>query len=183
MGQEIGQRDLGFKKPSPVQQREVLSGTTSGLAADSCWGADPSCLGFAVFPQPFQPTLAPAPRKDSLQKGQRQLEDHERSPGLNQGRNGSWLRGPGCKACTQGTWGWLCWRSRSFWQRWKNSQSRSVEMTQKRGPWEKIHLLCSGTGDFGIQHVSSCTRSQLLQAAKHQLSNQSLLARSTYMHA
>lgn len=38
------------------------------------------------------------------------------------------------------------------------------------------------SGDFGMQNVSTCTRSQLLQAAKHQLPIQSLLAGSTPTH-
>lgn len=94
-----------WSSPSPVQQREVLSRTTLGMATHICWGADASGIGFAMFPQHTQLTLVLAPCRDSLQKVQRQLQDHESSSGLNRGRNGSWLRGPGCKVCTQGTRG------------------------------------------------------------------------------
>lgn len=82
--------------PISMRQQEVLGRTTSGLAAHSCWGADASRTGFAILPQR-------APGGDSSQKGQRQ--DLESSPGLKGARNGSWLRGPGCKVSTQGPWG------------------------------------------------------------------------------
>lgn len=124
-----------WSSPGPVQQQEVLSGTTSGLGADSCWGADASSIGFAIFPQHTQLTLALAPHRNLLQKDQRQLQDHESSPGLNRGRNRSWLRGAG---------GWLCWKNRSFRQLWKNSQSRSVEVTQKGACGERYTYSAQG---------------------------------------
>jgi len=122
-GSRVRSRRLGLHKapgppPAPCSSERCSAGPCR------CWqptfrGADASRLGFARFPQPTRLTPARAPRRDSLQKGQKQLQDRESSPGFKRGKKRvvaerTWVQsvqpgdlGAGCAgtAGALGSWG------------------------------------------------------------------------------